>query len=384
MKNRTHDRLLWTLLLAGALAPGCSSLPQAMGGGAAAGRGKPWGIIDGKPVRLYTLRNDGGMTMTVTNYGAIITSLRAPDRDGQFEDIVLGYDHLDGYIAKTPYFGALVGRCANRIANGRFELGGQTHQVALNDGPNHLHGGLRGFDKHVWDARLLDTDAGEAIELTRTSPDGEEAYPGELTVTVRYTLTDDNRVLVDMTATTDQTTLCNLAQHTYWNLAGHDSGSIRDHLLTIHADRYTPVNETLIPTGEIVPVRGTPFDFTQPKPIGRDLREVGGDPIGYDHNFVVNGAPFEMKTVAEVVDPESGRKMVLRSNQPGVQFYSGNFLDGTLTGKGGAVYEQYQALCLETQVYPDAIHNPDWPQAILEPGETYHHRMVIAFSTVPQ
>lgn len=340
-------------------------------------------MIDGNAARLYTLRNDSGVTMQVTNYGAIITSLHVPDRNGTPADIVLGYDDLAGYIAQTPYFGAVVGRSANRIANGQFELDGRSYQLAQNNGTNHLHGGRKGFDKQVWKARTFDTADGPAIEMTYVSSDGDEGYPGELRATVRYTLTNDNRLLVDMSATTDAPTLCNLAQHTYWNLAGHASGSIEGHRLKLHADHYTPVDEKLIPTGEIAPVAGTPFDFTKAKPIGQDLKKIESDPVGYDHNIVVRGEPFEMKTVAEVVEPTSGRKMVLRANQPGVQFYSGNFLDGTLTGKGGAVYQQYQGFCLETQVYPDAIHNPNWPQAVLRPGERYHHRMEIAFSTVP-
>jgi len=338
-----------------------------------------WGTVEGKPVKLYTLKNSNGLMMKVTDYGAIITELHAPDRDGTLADIVLGFDDLEGYLKGHPYFGALVGRCANRIAEGTFELDGKSYQLATNDGPNHLHGGVKGFDKYVWQAETKDTPEGPSIRLTRTSPDGEEGYPGTVQVAVTYTLTDDNALKVEMEATTDAPTVVNLAQHTYWNLAGHDSGDILGHEVQLHADRYTPVDETLIPTGELAPVAGTPFDFTEPKPIGKDLKAAGGDPIGFDHNFVLDGEPYAMKWAARVHEPKSGRTIELSCDKPGVQFYTGNFLDGTNVGKGGAVYNQYNGFCLETQNFPDSIHRPEWPSVVLRPGQTYRHTMVVKF-----
>lgn len=339
-----------------------------------------WGLIDGKPVKLFTLKNANGLILKVTNYGAIITELHVPDRNGKLADVVLGFDKLDGYIAGHPYFGAMVGRCANRIAKGRFTLEGQSYQLALNNYPNHLHGGVKGFDKYVWDAEPQKTPEGPAIRLTRTSLDGEENYPGRVDVTVAYILTDKNELKIEMTATTDKATIVNLAQHTYWNLAGHSSGDILGHEVLINADRYTPVDETLIPTGELVPVAGTPFDFTKPKPIGRDLQAAGGKPIGFDHNFVLHGEPSAMKLAARAYEPTSGRQLELFCDKPGVQFYTGNFLDGTNVGKGGAVYKQYNGFCLETQNYPDSIHHADWPSVVLQPGQTYRHVMVARFS----
>lgn len=339
-----------------------------------------WGTIDGKAIHRYTLTNRNGLVMRVTNYGAIITELHAPDRDGERADIVLGYDSLDGYIKGHPYFGAIVGRDANRIAGGRFSLAGKTYQLACNNGPNHLHGGVKGFDKHVWDATPIETDKGPALKLTRVSVSGEENYPGNLSATVVYTLTHDNELITDVRATTDATTLCDIAQHSYWNLAGHASGTIRDHVVQINADGYTPVNDALIPTGKVATVAGTPFDFRKPKKIGEDLLAAGGDPIGFDHNFAVNGKPSEMKHVATVHDPASGRTIKLFANQPGVQFYTGNFLDGTNIGKGDTAYHQYNGFCLETQTFPDAIHQPTWQSPVLRPGEVYRHVMITKIS----
>lgn len=340
-----------------------------------------WGVLDGKQVNLYTLENENGLVMRVTNFGCIVTELHVPDRDGNVADIVLGHDNLHAYIAGHPYFGAIVGRYANRIREGRFELDGAAYQVPLNDGPNHLHGGNKGFDRHVWDASPMATPDGPAIRFTRFSPDGEQGYPGNLDLTVVYTLTNDNELKTEMVATTDAPTIANLAQHNYWNLAGHDSGSVADHVLHINAGHYTPVDETLIPTGEIAPVEGTPFDFTEPKPIGRDLESLEGDVPGYDHNFVLEGETAEHKLAARVTEPESGRVMELYTNQPGVQFYSGNFLDGSDVGKGETPYEVYNGFCLETQHFPDSINNPDWPSVVLRPGKPYYHLMVTKFST---
>jgi len=343
---------------------------------------EPWGQVDGQPVQRYTLRNANGLTMKVTNYGCIITELHTPDRKGDFADIVLGFNTLDQYLAGHPYFGCIAGRYANRIAGGKLPVGDQTYQLATNNGPNHLHGGDKGFDKRVWNAAPMNTAEGPAVQFTRVSPDGEENYPGRLTVTVTYTLTNDNELKTEMTAETDALTVVNLAQHTYWNLGGHSSGTIRDHVVEINADRYTPVNDTLIPTGQRAEVAGTPFDFREPKPIGKDLLRVDAEPAGYDHNFVINGDAFALRHVATVVDPDSGRKMELRANQPGCQLYTGNFLDGSITGKGGSVYNKHDGFCLETQFHPDSPHNTHWPSPYLKPGETYRHTMITKFTTV--
>lgn len=342
---------------------------------------KEWGNANGQPVKLYTLKNAKGLLLKVTDYGAIITELHVPDRNGKMADIVLGHDSLDGYLAGHPFFGTIAGRCANRIAKGHFELDGKSYQLATNNGVNHLHGGIKGFDKQVWNARTEITPEGPAIHLGLYSPDGQENYPGNLVANATYTLSNDGELLVEMTAMTDRATLCNLAQHTYWNLAGHDTGSIANHELRLFASRYTPVDGTLIPTGELAPVKGTPFDFTSEKPIGRDLKAAGGDPVGFDHNFVVDGESFAMKQVARACEPKSGRTLELWSNQPGVQFYTGNFLNGTNKGKGGYVYQQHGGFCLETQVYPDSIHRPDWPTPVLRPGQVYRHQMRIKFGT---
>ena len=344
-----------------------------------------WGQVDGKAVYLYTLTNKNELVAKVTNYGTIITELHVPDRDGKMADIVLGFDNLDGYLAGHPYFGCTAGRVANRIANGKFTLGEVEYTLATNNGPNHLHGGEKGFDKKVWDVTNATKNA---LTLTYVSPDGEEGYPGNLTTTVTYTLTDDDTLKIEMSATTDAPTIVNLANHTYWNLAGHNSGDILGHDLTLNANNYTPVDATLIPTGEIVSVVGTPFDFTQSKAIGDDIAKLSGngqdDPGGYDINFVLNGKSDEMKLVASVKAPKSGRTMEIHTNQPGVQFYSGNFLDGTVTGKGSAVYNKHGGFCLETQHYPDAINKEGregWDSIILRPGETYRHEMAIKFGT---
>jgi aldose 1-epimerase len=354
-----------------------------------------WGRIDGKDVWLFTLRA-GSLVMKATNYGCIITELHVPDRDGRTDDIVLGFDSLDGYLAGHPYFGAIVGRCANRIAGASFTLGDRTFQLAKNNNArHHLHGGVKGFDKHVWRAVVRAAGGDVSLQLTRTSPDGEENYPGQLAVKVVYTLTHDNELKVVMTARTKATTIVNLAQHTYWNLAGHASGDIKRHEARLHAVAYTPADATLIPTGQIAPVARTPFDFIQPKPLGRDLIHVGDSPRGYDTNFVispgsapgstsgdsaVSGAGGQLRPCAVVHEPTTGRRLELLTDQPGVQLYTGNFLDGTITGKSNAVYHPYQAFCLETQHFPDAIHHPDFPSPILSPGQTYRHTMLHRFS----
>jgi aldose 1-epimerase len=308
--------------------------------------------------------------------------LHVPDREGALEDVVLGFETLDGYVKATSYFGAIVGRVANRIANAAFTLEGTRHTLAANDGPHHLHGGRRGWDKVVWSATPRDTADGPALELTYVSKDGDEGYPGTVTARTIYTLTNQNELKVEMQATTDKTTLVNMAHHSYWNLGGHDAGTILDHELTLHADQYTP-GSPMVPDGRIQPVKGTAFDFTSAKPIGRDLKQTGGTPIGYDHNFVVNGEANRLRPVARLKDPGSGRVMTVTADQPGVQFYTGNFLDGSTRGKGTA-YVQHAALCLETQGFPNAINVPGWQsQVILRPGQSYRHVMVHAFTAEP-
>ena len=342
----------------------------------------PFGTMDGTPVQVYTLTNRNGLVAKITNYGATVTELHLPDRSGRLADVVAGFESLDGYVEGTAYFGAIVGRVANRIANAAFTLEGTSYALAPNDRPHHLHGGRWGWDKVVWSATPVDTPDGPALELTYVSEDGEEGYPGTVTARTVYTLTNADELRVEMQATTDATTLVNMAHHSYWNLGGHGSGTILDHELTLYADRYTP-GTPMVPDGRVVPVQGTPFDFTSAKPIGRDVRQAGGAPVGYDHNFVVNGEPEAFRPVARLKDPTSGRVMTVSADQPGVQFYTGNFLDGTATGKG-ATYGQYAALCLETQAFPNAINVPAWQdQVVLRPGQTYRHVMVHAFSVEP-
>ena len=341
-----------------------------------------FGMVDDKPVQLYTLTNRNGLVARITNYGAIVTELLVPDRSGRLADVVLGFEGLDGYAKGHPYFGAIVGRVANRVGNAEFTLDGRRYPLAANDKPHHLHGGRKGWDKVVWSARAVDTPEGPALDLTYVSPDGEEGYPGTVTARTVYTLTNDNELKVEMQATTDKTTLVNMAHHSYWNLGGHDSGTVLDHELTLYADRYTP-GTPMVPDGRVMPVTGTPFDFTSAKPIGRELKQTGLTPVGYDHNFVVNGEPNRLRPVARLEDPKSGRVMTLSADRPGVQFYTGNFLDGSTKGKGAA-YVQHAGLCLETQAFPNAINVPAWQdQVILRPGQTYRHVMVHTFDVEP-
>jgi aldose 1-epimerase len=328
---------------------------------------------------LFTLTNANGLKLKVTNLGATITSLEVPDRNGKLADVVLGVDGIEAYAKHNAFFGATVGRVANRIRNGRFTLEGEEYRLATNDGPHHLHGGPKGFFGVLWEAKPAETPEGPALVLSYVAKDGEEGYPGTVSAKTTYTLTHRNELKVEMEAVTDKTTLVNLAHHSYWNLGGHDSGPITDHELTLFADEYTP-GDPIVPTGVVKPVKGTPFDFRTKKPIGRDLVEAGGSPIGYDHNYVVNGEPNQLRPVAKLRDPKSGRVMLLEANQPGVHFYSGNFLDGSIHGKG-ASYPQYTGLCLETQKFPNAINVPAWrEQAILKPGEIYRHVMIHRFS----
>ncbi len=332
----------------------------------------------GEAVDLYTLRNAAGMQVSIMTYGATVTSLMAPDRDGKLGDVVLGYDSLAGYLRQSPYLGAIVGRYGNRIAGGAFELDGERYSLARNNGPNHLHGGIVGFDKVVWTAEPFEHDHGVGLALTYVSPDGEEGYPGTLAAEVRYTLTVENELVVDYLATTDQATPVNLTQHSYFNLAA--AGDILGHELMLAASHYTPVDSTMIPTGEIAPVAGTPFDFTEPVPIGARIAEAHEQLVrggGYDHNYVLDSG----EPAATVFEPYTGRLLEIRTTEPGIQFYSGNFLDGSITGKDGIVYGHRSGFCLETQHYPDSPNQPHFPSTILRPGETYESQTAFAFRT---
>ncbi|MBI5388075.1 MAG: galactose mutarotase [Verrucomicrobia bacterium] len=335
---------------------------------------------DGKLVDLYVMTNAKGAVCKVMTYGAIVTELQMPDRAGRLNDIVLGFDNLDGYLKGHPYFGAIVGRVGNRIAKGKFTLDGVTYQLATNNGPNHLHGGIKGFDKVVWAAEPLESSGAVGVRLSYLSKDGEEGYPGNLKAEVIYTLTDDNELRIDYTATTDKDTVANITHHGYWNLAGAENGGILNHELMLYADQFTPVDDTLIPTGELKPVAGTVMDFTAPTAIGARLKQVGGNPVGYDHNYVLNGGGKGLGLVARVSEPTSGRVMEIWSTEPGVQFYSGNFLDGTLKGKKGVVYNQYHGFCLETQHFPDSINHPNFPSYVLKAGVPYKSTTIHKFS----
>ena len=342
----------------------------------------------GEPVQLFTLTNANGTEVRAMTWGGIIVSLKVPDRNGVPGDVVLGYDDLAGYLDETPYFGALIGRYGNRIGGARFTLDGAEVQLEANDGPNSLHGGVRGFDKQLWDGAPLETAAGVGVVFTRVSPDGEGGYPGNLSVQVTYTLTDADELVVDYLATTDRATPVNLTQHSYFNLAGDGSGDVLGHRLTLNASRYTPVDATLIPTGELAGVEGTPFDFRSPHAIGEriaaDDAQIGFGG-GYDHNWVLDrdgAADGDLVLAARVEEPVSGRVMEIRTTEPGIQFYSGNFLDGTLTGKGGHVYEHRTGFCLETQHFPDSPNQPGFPSTILRAGSEYRSRTVFSFGVM--
>jgi aldose 1-epimerase len=341
-----------------------------------------WGDVDGEPVHLFTLANDDGLVARITNYGAIVVALLVPDRKGTLGDVTLGFDSLAEYVASPLYFGATVGRVGNRIANARFRLGDQDYALVANHSPHHLHGGAKGWDKRAWTAETIETPVGPSIRLTRRSEDGDEGYPGTVSATTSYTLTNDNELAIEMTATTDRPTIVNMVHHTYFDLQAGMGDDIRDQMLQLEADAYTP---GMPPDGRVVAVAGTPFDFTRPKQIGRDLEEAGspggGAPAGYDSNWIVNGEPLAMRPVARLNDPASGRVLSLHANQPGVQFYSGGFLDGSTSGKG-RTHQRYGGLCLESQSFPNAINVPPWrEQVILDPGQTYRHEMIYGFRT---
>jgi aldose 1-epimerase len=336
-------------------------------------------LPDGTEIEQYTLTNAKGVVCKVITYGAIVTELHVPDRAGKMTDVVLGFASLDKYLAGHPYFGAAIGRYANRIAKGKFKLDGKAYSLAVNNGPNALHGGLKGFDKVVWKAEIVDNVDGPAVKFTYLSRDGEEGYPGNLTVTMVYTLTDLNELRFEYKATTDKTTIVNLTNHSYFNLAGAGEGDILGHSVMIAADRYTPVDDTLIPTGELKKVKGGPMDFTKPAPIGWGLPHLTNIPRGYDHNYVLNSGGKKLALAARVEEPRTGRTLEVYTTEPGLQFYTGNFLDGTLVGKGGVVYKQHYAFCLETDHFPDSPNQPKFPSVVLKPGKTYAQTTVYKF-----
>jgi aldose 1-epimerase len=342
---------------------------------------KPFGKTpEGQNIQLYTLTNQSGMQVTLATYGGTVIKLLAPDRAGRLADVSLGFSSIEPYFKQTAYLGAIIGRYGNRIAKGRFTLDGKTYQLAKNNGPNTLHGGLKGFDKQLWTAEVLSQNP-PAVRFSRLSLDGEEHFPGNLKVAVTYTLTNRDELRIQYIAQTDKPTILNLTNHTYFNLAGAGNGSILGHQVRIHANRFTPVDSKLIPTGEIKDVAGTPLDLRNWTTIGANIQAVGGKPEGFDHNYVLDRCPVVRPGLAaEVWDPASGRLMKVYTDQPGVQFYTGNFLDGTLKGKGGKVYHQHDAFCLETQHFPDSPNHPNFPSTVLRPGETFKSTTVYKFS----
>jgi aldose 1-epimerase len=382
MKHRTGFQFLAcaATILALTVTAGWAQAPAA-GKGARVEKAKYGTTKDGQAVDVFTLTNANGIVAKVITYGALLTEFHVPDRTGAMADVVLGFASLAAYEGDHPYFGATIGRVGNRIAKGRFKVDGREYTVALNNGPNHLHGGLRGFDKRVWKAQAVPAASGAAVKFTYASADMEEGYPGNLTAAVVYTLTDANELRLDYTAATDKPTLVNLTNHSYFNLAGEGQGTILDHELTIMADRFTPVDDTLIPTGEIAAVRGTVMDFTRSTAIGARIAQVpGAAPGGYDHNYVLTHGGGVLAMSATVREPKSGRVMDVLTTEPGVQLYTGNFLDGTLIGKAGVAYKQHFGLCLETQHFPDSINHPNFPSVVLQPGKTYKSTTVYRFS----
>ncbi len=364
---------------------GFVSVPNAQAGGSI--EWKPFGKVGEEEVQLYTLTNSHGASISITNYGGIVTSIRVPDRDGNLADVALGYNKVEDYVAGSPYFGCITGRYANRIAKGKFAIDGQEYTLAINNEPNHLHGGEKGFDKQIWKSRAVSGNARCSLILTHTSPDGDEGYPGNLSMRVIYTFTDENALRITYYAETDKPTVVNLTNHTYFNLAGEGSGeNILGHRMKIIADKFTPVDETLIPTG-VASLDGSPLDFRQATPIGRRIEEDNEQlkfGLGYDHNYVVNETKLEKpKLVAQVTEPKSGRVLRVLTTEPGLQFYCGNFLDGTNVGKSGKPYEHRTGFCLEAQVFPDSPNNHNkgegYTSALLKPGETYRQTTVYRF-----
>lgn len=379
-----HPQQLFKILAASVCAAtliGCSSMSQSGSNSVLVTRQSFGQTKEGTPIDIFTLHNNNGAEARICNYGGIVVSLKMPDKSGQFGDVVLGYDNLNGYLEKSPYFGALIGRYGNRIGGAKFTLNGQEYHLATNDGPNTLHGGIKGFDKVVWEARPLATPQGPALELRYVSKDGEEGFPGTLSVIAIYTLTEDNALKLEFHATTDKDTVVNLTHHSYFNLAG--KGDILSHVVEIPAGKFTPVDSTLIPTGELRPVDGTPFDFRKPTPIGQRINQDDEQlkfGKGYDHNWVVDKRMGHLGLMARVSEATSGRVMEVWSTEPGLQFYSGNFLDGTITGKGGWVYVHRNAFCMEPQHFPDSPNKPNFPSVVLKPGQVYQNTIVYKFS----
>jgi aldose 1-epimerase len=389
MKNITQLVMLTATGLGMAALVGCAHMSTSTGSLDTISHAAFGKTPDGIPVEIYTLRNSKGAEARIMTYGGIVEKLTMPDKNGKFADIVLGFDNLDGYVNPgyvkgCPYFGALIGRYGNRIGGGKFTLEGKTYTLATNNGPNSLHGGIKGFDKVVWKAVKADIGPqGPRLELNYLSKDGEEGFPGNLNVTATYTLTDDDALRLDFTATTDQPTVCNLTHHSYFNLAGQGNGDILSHIVYINADNTTPVDSNLITTGEIKPVDGTPFDFRKPTAIGARINDP--DTVlqygpGYDHNWVINKPLGQLGLMARVYEPTSGRVMEVFSTEPGLQFYTGNFLDGSITGKDGKVYQRRNAFCMEPHHYPDSPNKPQFPTTELKPGETYHNTIEYKFS----
>jgi len=338
---------------------------------------RPFGVLDGQPIERYTLRNAAGVCVSILTYGGIIQSLEVPDRDGRLTNVTLGFSSLDGYLAGSPFFGALIGRFANRIAHGRFALDGVEYQLPINNGPNSLHGGTVGFDKRVWRASVVD----DGLRLTLDSPDGDQGYPGSLHVDVLYSLLE-NDLRIDYRATCDAPTVVNLTNHAYFNLGGEGTGSVEDHVLTLFASRYTPIDASLIPTGSIESVAGTPLDFTTPHAIGERLRDGHEQVVhaqGYDHNFLIDGADGSLMPAAKVEHPPSGRTLEALTTEPAIQLYVGNLLDATLVGTSGRVYRETDGFTLETQHFPDSPNRPEFPSTVLRPGETFSSTTVYRF-----
>ena len=350
----------------------------------------PFGTApDSTPVDVYSLVNSHGIRARILTYGAIVQSLEIPDRAGKLDDVVLGFDDLQGYVKSSPYFGAIVGRYGNRIARGRFTLDGKTYTLAINNAPNHLHGGIKGFDKVVWAAQQFQSDSSVGVVLTHTSPDGDEGYPGTLRAKVTYTLTNRDELAIDFEATTDKATPVNLTNHTYWNLAGDGTRDILGHVMTLESSAIVPVDSTLIPTGTLMPVAGTAFDFSTPTAVGAHIGDTTHQQIrygrGYDHTFVLDGTrQAGVAHAARVTEPTTGRTLDIHTTEPGLQVYSGNFLDGTAVGKRGRAYRHRYGLALETHHYPDSPNQPSFPPVILRPGETYRSRTVFTFGVTPE
>lgn len=376
---------IFVLVWVAAFLPSCSKAPAPSEEKTLALTKREFGRdANGRPLHLFTLANRNGVKVSITNYGGAIVAILAPDRQGRTADVVLGFDTAEGYLGQHPYFGVIVGRYANRIARARFKLDGVEYRLAANEGQNHLHGGQRGFDKVYWEAREVAGSEGPALELSYLSKDGEEGYPGNLSVRVVYSLSDAGELRVDYYATTDKATVLNLTNHSYFNLAGEGSGDILDHVLTLYASRFTPITKDLIPTGEFRSVEGTPFDFRKPTPIGARI-DANDEQIrfggGYDHNFVLDSGGGQMPMLAaRVVEPNSGRVLEILTTEPGIQFYTGNFLDGSVKGKGGKTYPKRSGFCLETQHFPDSPNQPSFPSTVLRPGQEFRSTTIYRFA----